>query len=65
MDPFGDANSNQGGGFQPTPVDDMAWWLKWLIKGASVFLGFMAMVLGVVTAISISLSCIIGGAILT
>jgi hypothetical protein len=62
MDPFaGGVNSNFN---QQSNDDGMAWWLKWLIKGASVFLGFMAIVLGIVTALSISLSCIIGGVIL-
>jgi hypothetical protein len=61
MDPYADgANQN----FQANQQDGVAWWLKYLIKGAAVFLGLMASVLGVVTAISISLSCIIGGILL-
>jgi Flp pilus assembly protein TadB len=63
MDPFADG-SNNSQNFQQNPQDGMAWWLKYLIKGAAVFLGFMALILGVVTAISISFSCIIGGILL-
>ena len=58
-------SQNPDPNFQPAPEDNMVWWMKWAIKGASVFLGFMALVLGIVTTISISLSCIIGGLILT
>ena len=44
--------------------DGTTWWFKYLIKGAAVFLGFIAFILGVVTVISISLYCIIAGLIL-
>ena len=64
MDPFAGTNTQYTTNVQPTPQDDMVWWLKWLIKGASVFLGFMAVVLGIVTTISISLKCMIAGIIL-
>lgn len=64
MEPFGNSQNFQNGNGAASPTDGMAWWLKWLIKGAAVFFGFMAVILGIVTAISISLKCIIGGAIL-
>jgi hypothetical protein len=46
------------------PGDGMAWWMKYTIKGASVILATIAFILGVVTCISISFSCIIAGIIL-
>jgi hypothetical protein len=36
---------------QQTSSDGMSWWFKYLIKGASVVLGFIAFILGVVTVI--------------
>ena len=63
MDPFA-ANSDQQQLNQGQSADGMTWWFKWLIKGAAVILGFIALLLGVVTAISISATCIIAGLIL-
>lgn len=62
MDPF--ASGTPSNPSQEPAQDGMVWWFKWLIKGASVVLGFLAVVLGIVTALSISLKCIIGGIIL-
>lgn len=56
----GDLNSQP---MQQTP-DGMSFWFKWLIKGSAVILGGVGMLLGVITALSISLSCIIAGIIL-
>jgi hypothetical protein len=63
MDPFA-ANSDQQQLNQQPPSDGMQWWFKWLIKGAAVILGCIALILGVVTVISISPYCIIAGLIL-
>ena len=60
MDPFAAGAAFQ----QQTSTDGVSWWFKWLIKGASVVLGFIAFILGIVTALSISLSCILAGIIL-
>jgi hypothetical protein len=61
MDPFAAGSVYE----QQNPSDDgQAWWFKWLIKSAAVILGFVAFVLGLVTAISISPFCIIAGLIL-
>ena len=62
MDPFGAQGSDQA---QSQPQDGMSWWFKWLIKGAAVLLGFLALVLGIVTTISLSAYCMIGGLVLT
>lgn len=62
MDPF--AAGAQFAQSQPPSPDGMSWWFKYLIKGAAVVLGFIAFILGFVTAISISPLCIIAGIIL-
>jgi len=62
MDPF--AAGAQYAQQQPAGDDGMSWWFKYLIKGAAVVLGFIAFILGIVTAISISPLCIIAGIIL-
>lgn len=59
MDPFNNMPTQQ----QPQQ-DEMSWWFKWLIKGSSVVLGFLALVLGIVTTISLSASCMIAGILL-
>ena len=53
MDPFANNQDQQQLNQQPQAADGMTWWFKWLIKGAAVILGFIALILGVVTAISI------------
>jgi len=61
MDPFATGAVYE----QQNPSNDgQAWWFKWLIKSAAVVLGFIAFILGLVTAISLTFRCIIGGAIL-
>ena len=61
MDPFATGAVYE----QQNPSSDgQAWWFKWLIKSAAVVLGFIAFILGLVTAISLTFRCIIGGAIL-
>jgi hypothetical protein len=62
MDPF--AAGAQYAQQQQPANDGMSWWFKYLIKGAAVVLGFIAFILGIVTAISISPLCIIAGIIL-
>lgn len=58
MDPFaGDINQQQ-------PQDGMAWWFKWLIKGAAVVLGCLGLIMGVLTTLSISLACMLAGILL-
>jgi hypothetical protein len=57
MDPFAAAAQAQ-------PTDGTTWWFKWLIKGSAVIMGIIAIILGLVTAISISGSCMIAGLIL-
>ncbi|RNA39909.1 calcium channel flower isoform X1 [Brachionus plicatilis] len=59
MDPFNNMPTQQ----QPQQ-EEMSWWFKWLIKGSSVILGFLALVLGIVTTISFSASCLIAGILL-
>lgn len=63
MDPFATVNldqQQQGG----NPNDGMSFWFKWLIKGSAVVLGLIGILLGIVTAFSISFTCIIAGVIL-
>jgi hypothetical protein len=60
MDPFSAGTVYE----QQQSNDGMSWWVKWLIKGAAVILGFIAFILGVVTVISFSAYCIIAGIIL-
>ncbi|CAF0786486.1 unnamed protein product [Brachionus calyciflorus] len=62
MDPFSNISTPQPQ--QQSQQDDMVWWFKWLIKGSAVVLGFLALVLGIVTTISLSASCMIAGIIL-
>jgi hypothetical protein len=57
MDPFAAAAQAQAN-------DGTSWWFKWLIKGAAVLMGFIAIILGIVTAISFSGSCMAAGLIL-
>jgi len=54
-----DQQSQQG-----VPTDGMSWWFRWIIKGSAVLLGAIGIILGVVTAISITFSCILAGSIL-
>ena len=61
MDPFSNISAQQQ---QQPQQDGMVWWFKWLIKGSSVVLGVLALVLGIVTTISLSASCLIGGIVL-
>jgi hypothetical protein len=61
MDQFSNLESQQS---NQQPADGMSWWFKWLIKGAAVVLGFIALILGIVTAISISFYCMISGLLL-
>ena len=44
--------------------DGVAWWFKWLVKIAAVVLGALAFILGIVTVLSISVGCIVGGILL-
>jgi hypothetical protein len=61
MDPFQQQQQQQS-----MPASDgMSWWFKWLIKGSSVILGSIALLLGVISTISLSAGCIIGGLVLT
>ncbi len=62
MDPY----ATSGGVYQQQNAsgDGEAWWFKWLIKSASVILGFIAFILGLLTAISFSPFCVIAGLIL-
>lgn len=68
MDQFANAASTYQNfqNLQQPSQDGTAWWLKWLIKGASLFLGFLAIVLGFVTALTSILTplCIVGGILL-
>jgi hypothetical protein len=60
MDPFQQQQQ------QSMPAQDgMSFWFKWLIKGSSVILGSIALLLGVISTISLSAGCIIGGLVLT
>ena len=61
MDPFAAGQVYEQ---QNPSADGEAWWFKWLIKSAAVILGFLAFVLGLVTAISISPFCMLAGVIL-
>lgn len=60
MDPFNNMPTQQS---QPQQ-DEMSWWFKWLIKGSSVILGILGLVLGIVTTISLSAFCMLAGIIL-
>lgn len=60
MDPFANGQVYE----QQNNQSGESWWFKWLIKSAAVILGFIAFLLGLVTAISISLYCILAGFIL-
>jgi hypothetical protein len=62
MDPFAAVNLDQQS--QPNQ-DGMSFWFKWLIKGSAVILGFIGIILGIVTTLSFSFTCMLGGIILT
>jgi hypothetical protein len=63
MDPFQQQQQQQQ---QMGQVDDgQSWWFKWVIKGSAVILGSIALLLGVLTTISFSAGCIIGGLVLS
>ena len=62
--PFSNAASQSTTAETPSGGDGVSWWFKWLIKIVSVVLGVLGLVLGILTAVSTSLKCIIAGIIL-
>jgi len=64
MDPYATSGGVYQQQNQAAPGDGEAWWFKWLIKSAAVILGFIAFILGLLTAINFSPLCIISGLIL-
>jgi hypothetical protein len=51
-------------GQQPAPADDMPWWLTTLTKGVGGAAGLIGIFCGVITMLSISLTCIFAGAVI-
>ena len=50
---------------QPTNASSgQSWWVRWLIKGLAVALSLLALLLGVLTVIGISLSGLLAGLVL-
>jgi len=65
MDQFG-TNDQQQLNQQPTQGNDgMTWWFRFLIKGAAVLLGGLALVCGIFSTLSLGFSCIGAGLVLT
>ena len=64
MDPFAATSDQQQQAQQGGNNEGQTWWFKWLIKGAAVVLGFIALLMGILTAISISPICIAAGFLL-
>lgn len=62
--PFTNIENQNAVGNQSSAADGVSWWFKWLIKIISVVLGLLGLILGILTAISTSLKCIIAGIIL-
>ena len=64
LDPNFQANAQPTTPAQTSPYSDMPVCLKWLIIVGSVVLGFVTIILGIVTCISVSFQCILSGIIL-
>jgi hypothetical protein len=64
LDPNFQPNAYPTTPVQASPHSDMPVCLKWLIIVGSVILGFVTIIIGIVTCISVSFQCILTGIIL-